>query len=93
MTPLALLTVVAAGALILFALMRELQRRTPSWIDPLTAMTAAVAIDVAIHAHERRAFDLASIAAAYPGQTGFPHACPCLALSFLSVLMVLRFMR
>jgi hypothetical protein len=72
------LTIGAAVTLVLITLL--LLRWVPSWLELLSAATAAVLIDVAINGHGH-AFG--------PG----PHACPCTAAIFIGGLAGIHALR
>jgi hypothetical protein len=92
MTPGELLVIGITAGIILCALLNELLHWTPSWRDLLTAMSAAILIDLAIN--NRRDFDLVSVAATHSSEgLGVPHVCPCIALAFIGVLAVLHVIR
>jgi hypothetical protein len=92
MTPGELLVIGITAGMILCALLNELLHWTPSWRELLTAMSAAILIDLAIN--NRRDVDLADAAATHSSDgVGVPHVCPCVALAFIGVLAVLHVMR
>lgn len=92
MTPGELLIIGITAGLILCALLNEFVHWTPPWRDLLTALSAAILIDLAIS--NRHNLELGAVAAAYSGEiAGSPHACPCVALAFIGVLAVLHILR
>jgi hypothetical protein len=79
---------VAAGLML-----SVLIRWGPTWRQLLAAIATASLIDFAIN-HARRALHLAGNTAMPSGEFPiYPHACPCIALTFIGVLAVIHIMR
>jgi hypothetical protein len=67
-------------------------RWAPSWRELLAAVLAAGLIDFAIHNQVLRAF--VGVASWPYGQVPiYPHACPCVALTFTGILAMLHILR
>jgi hypothetical protein len=67
-------------------------RWAPSWADLLTAVAAAILIDLVITHHQRRDFDGVAVSHA-SDSVGAAHVCACVAVAFIGVLAVLHIMR
>jgi hypothetical protein len=92
MTPGELLVIAIVAGLILCALLSRLRNGTRGWRSLMTALSAALLIELAANA--RRDHDLVGVTVTFPGDPfGFPHVCPCIAAIFVGILAVLHVLR